>query len=298
MSIEASEALTVSENTIVIEQMPIITQRLEAMKPQIEAMVAEALEMGCADETVKLVKKMRADLNKKSDMFEQRRMEIKNQITAPYDAMMEVYKRCIDAPFRKADEELRRRIVEIDGAVKQQKEDEIKAYFTERVACTVFPDLSFDRANINVTLSASTKSLKEKADEFIDSKSADVMAIQQMEYADEIMVEYKKTYDLAKSISAVTERKKELERQKEAREDAQRLKETIRRVKERDEPPVLDFTAALESEAVPYMITAFITLTNTAENIDAVERLLGKMGYDYDIEFKKIKEESSWDCPF
>jgi hypothetical protein len=286
-----SEELIVSENIIVIEQMPIITQQLEAMKPEIEAMVAEALAMECTGETIQAVKKIRADLNKKSGLLEERRMEIRRQITAPYDAMANVYKRCIDEPFRRADAELKRRIAEIEGAVKQQREDEIREYFAELAASMGYPELSYERAGINITLGASMKSLREKVDAFVRGKAADLTAIRQMEHADEIMVEYNKNLDLAQSISTVTQRHKELERQREAREDAKRLKETIRRVKERDEPPVLDFTAALESDAVLMadgqdMITAVITLTNTAENVDAVERLLGKMGYDYDIEFR------------
>ncbi len=269
-----------NDNLIILKQMPVITQKLEDMKPIIENMVEQALSLECTNETVKEIKCIRADLNKKSGMLEQRRKEIKKQINAPYEAMNRVYVECIDEPFRKADAELKRRIAEVEDIVKKNKEDELKAYFADCISDVGFPEISFDRANINVTLSASMKSLKEAVDKFIEKTTGDLAAINQMEYADEILIEYKKTLDLAVAISTVSERKKSLADLEQSREEAKRVEKVLR-------PPVLDLTGEdFDVFDDDEMITAVFTITNTSANIGAVKRLLGKMGYEYGIEYK------------
>lgn len=63
------------------------------------------------------------------------------------------------------------------------------------VLCIDF--VTFEQANIGITLSASLKSLKEQAKNFADRISDDLMLIQTQENKAEILVEYKNTLNVS-----------------------------------------------------------------------------------------------------
>ena len=69
-------------------------------------------------------------------------------------------------------------------------------------------------SKINVTLSASLKSLKEQAKLFIDTVEGDLRLIDTQEYKTEILVEYKKSLDVSDAITTVVDRHKEIEVEK------------------------------------------------------------------------------------
>lgn len=213
------EELSFDENIIAIKQMPIIAQQLEAMKPKIEAMAAKALAMECTKENIQTAKKMCANLNNISKAFDKRRIQIKTQYMEPYDVMNQTFKLCITDPINEANKTLRLQINALETADKKKTEDEIKTYFADYAASRDV-DIAYERVGINVTLSATTKSLKLQARDFIDKIAADKEAISQMDNSDEIMVEYNKTLDLAKSISTVNERHRLIEEANKRREEA------------------------------------------------------------------------------
>ena len=57
--------------------------------------------------------------------------------------------------------------------------------------------------------------------EFLDSVASDIQLINTQDYADDIMVEYKKTLDCSGSIIAVKERYKAIEEEKRRRAEAE-----------------------------------------------------------------------------
>lgn len=77
--------------------------------------------------------------------------------------------------------------------------------------------LKYEQAEITVTLSASEKSLKEKAKSFVSRISSEIGLIETQEHADEIMVEYKQTLLLADSIRLIQRRYEALQKEKMAR---------------------------------------------------------------------------------
>lgn len=78
--------------------------------------------------------------------------------------------------------------------------------------------LKYEQAEITVTLSASEKSLKEKAKSFVSRISSEIGLIETQEHADEIMVEYKQTLLLADSIRLIQRRYEALQKEKEKKE--------------------------------------------------------------------------------
>ena len=54
-----------------VAQLPVIEERLRAMKETVDKRVGEALALVCNEETVQAVKAVRADLNKEFQVLEE-----------------------------------------------------------------------------------------------------------------------------------------------------------------------------------------------------------------------------------
>ena len=172
---------------IVVKQLPIIQEQLQQIKADVTARVETALSLVCTEDTVKVVKDERASLNKELKFWEDKRKEVKKAVMTPYEEFEAVYKDCISDIFKKADVELKGKIDSVEKALKDEKETKVKEYFTEYLASkNITMPLTFECANINVTLSASLKSLKEQAKAFIDRVCDDLALIETQEYKEEI----------------------------------------------------------------------------------------------------------------
>ncbi|WP_304508951.1 DUF1351 domain-containing protein [Anaerotignum sp.] len=202
------------QDLIVVEQLPIIKERLKSLSDEIDTKVNSALALPCTEDNIKAVKAARAELNKKYNELEEQRKTVKNVIMAPYDNFLNVYKACVSDKLTVADATLKKRIGEVEGELKTQKETEVKAYFDEYLCSKNIDFVYFKDAKINVTLSASVKSLKEQAQQFIDRIADDLALIDTQEFKEEILVEYKNNLNCSQSITAVVARHKAIEEQK------------------------------------------------------------------------------------
>ena len=209
-----------SDQLIIIKQMPVIEQQLEEIKPKIEAMVEEALAMECTKDNIKKVKKMRTAIRSVFDSLDKRRIQIKTQYMASYDAMLQKFKDCVTEPCDLASAELKRRIDTLENEDKKKTEDMLKAYHLKYAEAAGHPDIPYERVGINVTLSASENQLKDKISLFIDRVAAERSIISGMDRADEIMAEFNKTYNLKASIDAVKERHRLIDDERRRREEA------------------------------------------------------------------------------
>lgn len=203
---------------IVVRQLPIIEEQLRTLGAAIDAKVAEATAMVCTEETVKAVKKMRADLNAQFNALEEQRKAVKSAVMEPYLAFETVYKGYVTSKFSSADQSLKQIIGEVEDGLKDEKAEELRAYFSECTQAAHLEWLPFDACDIKVTLSSSMKSLKEKVSAFVERVSADVEAIREQEHSNEIMVEYKGCFSLSRSIAIVAERHKAIEQQRKMTE--------------------------------------------------------------------------------
>lgn len=208
---------------IKLEQLPVITQQLDIISKGIEKRVSEALKLKCNEETVKEVKKVRADFNKEFKSLEDRRKQVKSAIMEKYDAFDEVYKEKISDLYRKADETLKTKIDGVEEGLKEEKELELRDFVNEHIKAYSLQDIiTFEDIGLNITLSASMKSLKEQALSFIEGVSKDVELIKLEEFGDEILLEYKKCKgNYAQCKLNVLERHKQLDELKKQREGQQ-----------------------------------------------------------------------------
>ncbi len=283
-------------NLIVVKQLPVIEEQLKELKEQNLRRVEAVLAMPCTEDTVKELKKERAALNKEFNAFEQRRKEVKAQVLAPWDQFETVYQDCVSNVFKGAETQLKAKITEVEGGLKAQKAEEIKGYYDELSQTLGIDFLPFDKSGIEITLSASMKSLRDKVNNLLTQISEELRIIGQQEYAAEILVEYKKDpFHLSTAVFAVTERHRAIEAERHRREEkAQQEKaqeEAIHQVEQAAEEwaapqpveaPPEEAPAAQPTPAEERKYTVRFTVTATKAEILALKKFLKDGGYHYE----------------
>ena len=207
-----------NENLITLEQAPVIIyEKIKAVGQQIEAKIAE-LNLDnqlVTDETLKSAKNTRTMLRKELDDFETQRKYIKEQVNAPYEAFENAYKEHIKVHYDKADSTLKSKIDEVQNRLLDDKRGRIKEYFAELCQSQGIDFLIFERLPLNITLSASDKSLKEQVANFVGEVSKSLQLIESLnepdEFKAEMLTEYKQTLDVTRAIQNAQYRKQQRE---------------------------------------------------------------------------------------
>nr|DAP16351.1 MAG TPA: Protein of unknown function (DUF1351) [Caudoviricetes sp.] len=271
---------------IVVKQLPIIVEQLQEVKAEVTAKVEQALSLVCTEDTVKDVKKVRSDLNKELKDYEECRKAVKKAIMTPYEQFEAVYKDCISDTYKKADTELKGKIDSVENELKEQKKAEVKGYFDEYLTVTGIDFVTFENANINVTLSASMKSLKEQAKAFVDKIVDDLNLIDTQEHKDEILYEYKQSLNVSNAITTVANRYKAIEEAK-AREEERKAREQaeaeaaakVESVVEAVAPPTVEPIAP----PAPAKVQKFsFTVTASESRIEKLIDFLESEEFDYE----------------
>lgn len=224
------------EQLIVIKQLPIIEEQLKNLSEEIDKKVERAMKLVVSDETVKEVKKVRAELNNEFKELETQRKYVKEKILTPYNQFEETYKEYVSIKYKTADETLKNKINEVEQEQKAKKEQEVKDYYTELCYSEKLEWLCeakyYELADINITLSASLKSLKEKANQFVERVKSDLTLIDTQEHKAKIMAEYKTNLQVASAITNVTDRFKREEEEKQRLAEMQEQKEQEQKIKQ------------------------------------------------------------------
>lgn len=274
-------------NIIQVKQLPIIVEQLQEVKAEVTAKVEHALSLVCTEDTVKDVKKVRSELNKELKDYEERRKAVKKAIMTPYEQFETVYKDCISDTYKKADTELKGKIDSVENELKEQKRKEVQSYFDELCEANSLDFITFENANINVTLSASMKSLKEQAKAFVDKIVDDLNLIDTQEHKDDILYEYKQSLNVSNAITTVTNRYKAIEEAK-AREEERKAREQaeaeaaakVESVVEAVAPPTVEPIAPPVEEEKTY--TLKFTVRGTMPQLKALKEFMNNGGYDYE----------------
>ena len=280
------------ENLIVIKQLPQIEEHLKDLSSEIDVKVENAKKLVCTEETVKIVKQVRADLTKDFKNLEEQRKTVKEQILAPYMQFEEIYKTYVSNKYKEADIDLKQKIDSTENELKKQKEQEIKKYFEEYKTANNIDFVDFKQANINVTLTASKKNLKEQAKTFIDKIVDDLKLIETQEGKEEILVEYKRNLNVSKSIQEVANRHKLLEEEKKRQEElknkqleeAQRQADMSIKIQELVTKNALDnfVIEAPKIEEQEEILTLKFKVRGTRSKLRELKRFLEDGGYDYE----------------
>ena len=283
-----------TNDLIVVRQLPVIEDQLRTIHDAVQARVEDVLAMECTEETYKEVKKARSELNAQYRALEERRKEVKAQVEAPYKKFEAVYKACAGDLFAAADKQLAAKISAVETGLKQKKADQVKAYFDEYRESLGIP---FDMVNfgITVTMSASLKSLKAQAKDYLDRVRGDLDMISTQEHKDEILAEYRMHLNAPRAITTVANRHAAIERERKIREEfaavAERRQasetavcevvETTPPVKAAPVAPPVMVESAESAESVKQYSTAF-RVTGTIEQLKALKKFLEDGGYTYE----------------
>ena len=218
-----------NEQLITLKQAPIIIyEKIKAVGQQVETKIAE-LNLDnqlVTDETLKSAKNTRATLRKELAVFEEQRKFIKEQVNAPYEAFEKAYKEHIKVHYDNADSTLKDKINQVENRLREDKIARIKEFFTELCLSQGIDFLIFERLPLNITLSASDKSLKEQVTGFVSEVSKGLQLIDSLnepdEFKAEILTDYKQTLDITRAIQGAQYRRQQREAELQ-RIEAQRL---------------------------------------------------------------------------
>ena len=268
------------QEIIQIKQLPVIIERLQIIKQEVDAKVKEVTSLVCTEETVKEVKKARSELRKELEYWESERKKVKQAIMAPYDEFEKTYKEAISEPFKNADAELKEKISAVENELLTVKAEKVKAFFEEYAQSKSVDFVSLEKLGVKVTLSASLKSLKDKVKESIDKISDDIKLIETQEYSDEMLFEYKKSLNVSQAVTAVTDRHKAIEEQKakaaeleERRKREQEASTVVKTIVNEVEPPKV--------ESDPVRTVAF-KVTAKMSKLKELKKFLDNGGYKYE----------------
>lgn len=285
------------QELIIVKQLPQIEEHLKELSTEVDKKVESAKSLVCTDENVKAIKQVRADLNKEFKEVEQQRKIVKEQILAPYMKFEDIYKTYISEKYKSADIELKSKIESVENELKTKKQQEVREYFEEYKNANDIDFVTYEQIGINVTLSASMKSLKEQAKQFIDKVVDDLKLIETQEHKAEILVEYKQTLNVSKAITTVTNRFKAIEEEKKRQEELKKrqMEETQRIAEQNIKMQTEETKKALDNFVVPEVLQAPVieekteeiltlkfTVRGTRTKLRELKQFLENGGYDYE----------------
>lgn len=278
------------KDLILVKQLPIIEQQLKRIGVKLQSIIDEALALkieGDTEEQIQeskiIIKKASADLNKIFDGLEVQRKFAKNETEKPYLIMLEIYKKEITERIEKAVKELKEKTDAIDIATKNLKEKQVKEYFTEYLKSKNIDFIEYKQVCINVTLTASLKSLKEQVARFIDKVADDLNLIDTQEHKPEILVEYKQTLNVAGAITSVSNRMKAIELEKERIiEIAKRVVETAVEVTKVIEDMSEVRVITKEVEVADPILEMTFKVTSTITKLKELKTFMVERGIKYE----------------
>ena len=217
-----------------IEQMPIVFEQLEKIGALIEKSTKDLDKLECTEENKQEVKKRRTEINNTLKVLEDRRKEIKTKLLEPYETFNEKYENECKDKLLNASELLKSKIDTIESRQLLEKENELRDFANQHIKVNNLNCITFDDIPINITLSASMKSLKEEIKRFIEEVSNDIELIKMEEYRDEILELYLNNeytgFDFSKSKLEVINRHKrieELQKQQEEKVEQEKQEEKV-----------------------------------------------------------------------
>lgn len=280
------EKIDVNE-IVKIEQMPKVFSQLEKIGEIIKKKTSDLDKLECTEANKQEVKSRRTEINNTLALLEAKKKEIKNKLLEPYNVFEAKYNEECKEKLQNASSILTEKINAIEIQQKLEKEQELREFADEYFNHYMIKDVvKFEDIGLNITLSASIKSLKEQTKAFCERISNDLKLIDLEEYKDEIVIEYLKNLDFAKSKMLVIERHRQLEEIKKREEELkaqqeqeQEVVEKVEEVVEEIKPPVEIID--VEAQEVEEVFTATFTVKTTKAKLKALKNFMESEEIEY-----------------
>lgn len=248
-----------------IEQMPIVFEQLEKIGTLIEESTKDLDKLECTEENKQEVKKRRTEINNTLKVLEDRRKEIKTKLLEPYNVFNEKYENECKTKLENASNVLKEKIDTIESEQLKEKETELRGFAEQHIISNNIQDIvKFEDIGLNITLSASIKSLKEQILYKIEKIVNDIKLIEQEEYREELLIEYKKNnFDYVDSKIIVNERHRKIDELKKQQEEKIEQEKQEEKIVEKVEEVVAPKEIIEDDE----VITVQFTITDTKAKI-------------------------------
>lgn len=200
-----------------------IESNMKEVKGYVENLNNYYKNISFTEETMKEAKDEKSKVNK----FKKQVSDYRKNIIAEYNKPIKAFEDTAKETEKLLTETyntINQQVANYENKQKEIKEQEIKDYFEEYRKANNIDFITYEQTKINVTLSASMKSLKEQAKSFIDKITDDLKLIETQEHKAEILVEYKQTLNVSQAITMVTNRFKAIEEEKKRQEEIKKQK--------------------------------------------------------------------------
>lgn len=275
---------------ITIERLPVIAEQLQAVKALWCGIAEQAKTMVATEDSIQAVKAMRAQMRKDFDTYDKQRIAAKKQYLAPWDAIEAAYKECVKDSFTAADTALKATVDNFEAELKRQAETELREYFDELCRFERIDFLTFETAmnlgGLKISLadakSAGKKKLREGLSAVMAKVSEDLTRIEDLEDDAEIMVEYRKCFDVGQAVAIVQGRKRRIQSEREAAEA--RKTERGRMESAAVQIPVFEPPIVTEAQETPETALYDVTFTCygiTREQAIKIKNFLKQEGINY-----------------
>lgn len=156
------------------------------------------------DENKQFLKEERSLLNKVSKQLNDVRISFEKEYTSPLNNLKAQVKELTDI-IKETSNILDEQVKKQENEEKQQKENKLREYFTTLLEKENIDFLTFEDVGLNITLSASEKSLKERINEYISNVKSDLAVIDTHEQRIRLLAKYKINKSLSQSIIELTQ---------------------------------------------------------------------------------------------
>lgn len=272
---------------LICTQPPVISENLLDLNTRVSSITTMLSTLPPEPENLPQVKKARADLRRYFDSLEEQRKAVKAAVMAPYNDAEARYKRLVSDPINNADRLCKHFVETVEASLKRQCEDGLREYFAELCAANHVEFLRYEQAGIQIDMASARqkapKKLREKLVQFAARVASDVDRISEMEDADEIMVEYRKTLNVADAIGTVLERHRLIQAQREESTAIDAAKaaeeESVQKVDSVAPPVAMPKEAAQEPEN---QFRCTFTVTATKPQLKRLKEFLNQEGIRYE----------------
>lgn len=275
---------------IEVNQLPVISEQLDKLQEIIQERTQNALQFECTEDNYKEIKTIRSTLTKERTELEKRYKKAMETAIAPIQAVQNKFKNCMGV-YKDTDAKLKEKINSVENGIKDIKKQEVIDYFNEYATSKNIDFITFEQLGINVTMSASMKSLKKSVSDTLDRVSCDLKMIETQDDKEAILVEYKKSLNVSEAVQTVKVRMQAIEEEKQKeieRKKAELQKEVaIRQVEEQlDEPlapPEVIKSAETEiKQQEEQVFTVQFKATATKQKLRQLKEFMKKEGIRYE----------------
>lgn len=234
-------------------------------------------KQGCLD-----AKALRADLRRRLDEFEKQRKAVKKAVLEPYTTAEQIYKEKIAAPLSDADRQLKDWIDGYQDTVKEACRKELQDYFDELCWFWKIDFVTFEQCGVVVDMATAQlkdpKKARQQIHDFLQRVLEDQNTIKSMEYAEEIMAEFRSSLSLSASIAAVNQRHEQIQRAKDNLETLHEAESGTVEARQRLH------AAAPEIITPEERYTTSFSVTDTIPRLKALKAWLVQNQYTYEEE--------------